>query len=268
MAARLRGPWRSLLAPGIATLVALAILIALGVWQLERKAWKEGLLAQIEARAYGPPASIPPENAWPAWNAAAEEFRRVRLNGTFLNDAAIPMHGLAELRGSAAPGFYIFTPLQLADGAIVMVNRGFVPTVLGDSARRAEGIPNGTVTITGLLRAPETRSAFVPENDARRNEWFVRNLGDMMRARGLARVAPFYVDADATPNAGGWPLGGQTRLTLPNDHLQYALTWFGLALTLVGVFGTFAWRRLSGRDLVHESAQNSKRFGETPSPAK
>jgi surfeit locus 1 family protein len=106
--------------------------------------------------------------------------------------------------------------------------------------------------VTGLLRAPETRGAFVPENDFARNEWFVRNLGDMVRARGLTRVAPFYVDADKTTNPGGWPLGGQTRLALPNDHLQYALTWFGLGLTLVGVFGTFAWRRLTGRDIARQ----------------
>ena len=243
-----RPSWRLLLAPGLATLVALAILVALGMWQLERKAWKESLLAQIQARAYGTPGAIAPESAWPSWSALDDEFRRVRLTGTFLNDAAIPLHGLAELRRAAAPGLYIFTPLRLADDSIVMVNRGFVPTGLRDPALRAPGIPSGPVTITGLVRAPETRGSFVPENDAVRNEWFVRDLGDMARARKLSRVAPFYVDADATPNPGGWPLGGQTRLSLPNDHLQYALTWFGLALTLIGVFGTFAWRRITGRE--------------------
>jgi surfeit locus 1 family protein len=242
------GSWRSLIGAGIATFVALAILLALGIWQLERKAWKEGLLAQIEARAYGPPGSIAPERDWPTWNGAADEFRRVRLSGTYLNEAAVPVHGLAEIRGSAAPGVYIFTPLRLDDGSIVVVNRGFVPTDLRDPTRRPIGIVDGPVSVTGLVRAPETRGSFVPANDPGRNEWFVRNLADMVQARGLARVAPFYIDADATPNPGGWPLGGQTRLTLPNDHLQYALTWFGLALTLLGVFAAFAWRRLSGRE--------------------
>lgn len=243
-----RQPWRSLLPAGVATLIALSILVALGIWQLERKAWKEGLLAQIEARAYGGPGLVTPESDWPHWSAAEDEFRRVRLTGSYLNDAAIPLHGLAEFKGSATPGFYIFTPLLAQDGSIVMVNRGFVPTGLRDPATRAEGILNGPVTVTGLVRAPETRTSFVPENDPGRNEWFVRSLGDMARARGLKRLAPFYVDADATPNPGGWPLGGQTRLSLPNDHLQYALTWFGLALTLIGVFGIFAWRRLTGRE--------------------
>jgi surfeit locus 1 family protein len=242
------GGWRSLIGAGIATLVAFAILVGLGIWQLERKTWKEGLIAQIEARAYGPPGDIVPESGWPAWRAAADEFRHVRLTGTLLHDRSVPLHGLAMIRGQAAPGFYIFTPLLLPDGATVMINRGIVPPDLRDRSRRAEGDPAGPVTVVGLVRAPEPRGAFVPANDPARDEWFVRDLGEMTAARSLNRVAPFYIDADATPNPGGWPLGGQTRLTLPNDHLNYAITWFGLALTLLGVFGAFAWRRLRGRE--------------------
>lgn len=240
---------RGLLAPGLATLVALAILIALGVWQLERKAWKEDLLAQIQARAYGEPGAVAPEADWPAWRAEADEFRRVRLSGAFRHDLEAPVHGLAPAPGGrTAQGFYVFTPLVLTDGAVVMVNRGFVPTELGDPARRPEGQVAGPVTVTGLLRAPEAPRLFVPGNDPARNSWFTRDVAAMAQAKGLTRVAPFYVDADATPNLGGWPKGGQTRLALPNDHLHYALTWFGLALTLVGVFAGFAWRRLRGTE--------------------
>lgn len=236
---------RPLLAPGAATLVALAILVSLGAWQLERKAWKEGLIAQIVARAHGQPADLVPEAQWPGWRAEEDEFRRVRLTGTFLHDKEVPVHGLMSgQRGSPVQGFYIFTPLRLATGSNVLVNRGFVPSELRDPSRRAETQPTGTVTVTGLVRAPEPRGWFMPENQPERGEWFTRDLAAM--ARGLDRVAPFWIDADPVPGATGWPRPGQTRLVIPNNHLGYALTWFGIALTLVGVFGAWAWGRARG----------------------
>jgi surfeit locus 1 family protein len=238
--------WRSVVAPGLATLVALAILVSLGIWQLERKAWKEGLIAQIEARAYGPPGAPAREADWPSWSAAGDEFRRVRLSGTFRHELEVQLHGLARLRDSAIQGYYVFTPLTLDTGATAIVNRGFVPTELRDPDARAAGQIAGQVTVTGLVRAPEAGGWFLPPNDPGRNEWFVRSVADMARAHRLERVAPFYVDADASPNPGGWPRGGQTQLTLKNDHLGYALTWFGLAATLLGVFAVFAQRRLQG----------------------
>jgi surfeit locus 1 family protein len=134
----------------------------------------------------------------------------------------------------------------MADGAIVVINRGFVPIELRDPATRAAGQVAGEVTVTGLVRAPERRGWFVPENEPAQNRWFLRDPAAIAAAHGLARVAPFYVDADGTENPGGWPRGGQTRLALPNNHLQYALTWFGLALTLVGVFAAWSLRRLRG----------------------
>lgn len=241
--------WRSLLAPGLASLVALAILVALGIWQLERKAWKEGLLAAIAERSHGEPGATVPEPDWPRWRPADDEFRRVRLTGTYLHEREIPLHGLAEeRRGQALQGYYLFTPLRLADGAVVIVNRGFVPTPLRDPARRPDGQGAGTAVVTGLVRNPEERTAFLPPNDPAKGEWFVRDLREMAAAGGLSRVAPFYVDADATRNPGGWPRGGQTRVDLPNDHLQYAFTWFGLAATLIGVFAVFSWRRVTSDD--------------------
>lgn len=237
--------WRGLILPAAVTLVGLAILVGLGSWQVERKAWKEGLLGAIAERAHEAPGAIVPEAAWPGWDAAGDEFRRVRLSGVFLHDREIALHGLAEKRrGEALQGFYVFTPLRLADGATVMVNRGFVPTDLRDPARRADGQTGGTVEVTGLVRAPERRGAFVPENDPAKAEWFVRDLGRMVEAGRLERAAPFYVDADGSPNPGGWPRGGQTQLTLPNNHLGYAITWFGLAGALAGVFALYAWTRV------------------------
>lgn len=248
--------WRDLVVPAVATLIAFAVLVSLGTWQLQRKAWKDGIIARIEARAHGEPGALAPEASWPQWRAEDDEFRRVAMTGRFLADKEAPVHGLMSgQRGAPLQGYYLFTPLERPDGSIVIVNRGFVPTELRDPARRPDGPASGgpapgEVTVTGLVRAPERRTWFVPENDPSRNEWFVRDVAEIARARGLERVAPFIVDADAAPNPGGWPKGGQTLLALPNAHLQYALTWFGLALTLVGVAGAWAWGRIKGRRLV------------------
>jgi surfeit locus 1 family protein len=238
---------RPLLAPGAATLIALAILLGLGFWQLERKAWKEDLIAQIDARAHSVPGEIVPEPQWPEWRAADDEFRHVRVTGTFLHDKDVPVHGLLSgQRGPALQGFYIFTPLSLRTGATVLVNRGFVLGDMRDPARRADPQPSGEITVTGLVRAPEARGWFMPENQPGRDEWFIRDPAQMAGARGLGRVAPFWVDADPVPNATGWPRSGQTNLVIPNNHLGYALTWFGIALTLVGVFGAWARGRVWG----------------------
>lgn len=244
--------WRGLVAPGLATLVGLAILIALGMWQLERRAWKEDLVARLATRSQAEPGPLLPEAQWPDWRADADEFRRVRLTGAFLHEREILVHGLRPgapgAPGSAILGYYVFTPLRQADGAIVFVNRGFVPTELKNPATRARGQVEAPVTVTGIVRAPEVRTLFVPAGDPARGEWFVRNTSAMAASLGLARAAPFYVEADATPNPGGWPQGGRSAVDLPNNHLQYALTWFGLALTLAGVFAAFAFQRLRGPD--------------------
>jgi surfeit locus 1 family protein len=120
------------------------------------------------------------------------------------------------------------------------------------------------VTVAGLVRAPETRGRFVPENDPEKNQWFWRDLAGIARAKNLDRVAPFLIDAEATPTAGEWPKGGQTRLALPNDHLAYAVTWFGLAGTLVGVFAVFAWRR--ARTSAHPGAGGPNALRDQPRP--
>ena len=240
--------WRGLLAPGLSALVVLAILLALGTWQLQRMAWKEGLIAQIAARAGAAPVALPPEAEWPAWSPAADEFRRVRVTGRFRHALETRVHGLApgDRPGTPFQGAYVLTPLALSDGTTVLVNRGFVPTELMEPARRPAGQVAGEAEVTGLMRASELRGLFVPESDPVRGEWFVRDVPAIAAARGLARVAPFLVEADATPNPGGWPRGGQLRLDLPNNHLNYAFTWYGIALCLVGVFSVFARRRLQG----------------------
>ncbi|SFU62204.1 surfeit locus 1 family protein [Methylobacterium sp. 174MFSha1.1] len=241
-----RAALRDLVAPALATLVCLGILVGLGVWQLERKAWKEALIDRIVARSrIEPPAPLP---AFDGFDPARDEFERVRATGRFLQDKETLVHGLApgDTPGRALQGYYVVTPLRLDDGRTVLVNRGFVPTELKDPARRAAGQVEGETTVTGMLRQSEARAMFVPAPNPQTGEWFNRDVPGIAAAKGLGTVAPYLIEADATPVPGGWPRGGQLRVDLPNNHLQYAFTWFGLALCLIGVFTAFALRRLRG----------------------
>ncbi|WP_043539269.1 SURF1 family cytochrome oxidase biogenesis protein [Salinarimonas rosea] len=238
--------WRSLIMAGVATLVSLAILIGLGTWQLQRLAWKEGVIARIEARAHGAPGEILPEAQWDTFSRDEQEYRRVAVTGSYRFEDEVAVHGLlpGETRGQPLQGYYLLTPLELDTGAVVVVNRGFVPTPLVDEAAR----PAGALTVEGLVRASEERTPFVPENDPEAGQWFTRDLAAIADARGLDRVAPFYVDAVRDESADtAWPRGGATVLEPPNNHLQYAFTWFGLAAVLVAVFGVFSWKWLQGR---------------------
>ncbi|MBV9078696.1 MAG: SURF1 family protein [Methylobacteriaceae bacterium] len=245
MSAPARSAWRSLGLPALTTAVFLGVLLSLGIWQLERKVWKEGLIAAIDARAHQAPAAIMPETSWSSWSGADEEYRRVRVAGTFLHDGEVRVYGLAEeRRGEPLQGFYVLTPLKLADGAIVFVNRGFVPTEIADPAKRPAGQVAGPVEVVGLVRAPVGKHLFVPDNEPAKDRWYTRDIPQMAAARGLTRVAPFYIDADASPNPGNWPRGGQTQLTVPNNHLGYAITWFSLAAALVAIFVAFSRERL------------------------
>ena len=224
---------RSLVAPA-----SLPVLVSLGVWQLQRLAWKEDLIARAAARATAPAEGLPPEAAWPSLAPEDYEFRRVRLSGRFLHEREFHVFASLPERGGrfGGPGYWVFTPLALAGGAVVFVNRGFVPMGRKDPASRQAGQVEGQVEITGLMRAPDRPGMFTPAPDPARNTWFLRDPSAMACAAGLGRAAPFYVDA-AESAPGGLPQGGETRLVFPNPHLGYALTWFGLAAVLVVMFG-------------------------------
>ncbi|MBO9193336.1 SURF1 family protein [Rhizobium sp. 16-449-1b] len=222
---------RSVLA-AIAVLVALAILIALGTWQVERLHWKEGLLADIAARLAAP---VVPLSDIEAMAAKGEdiEYRRVTLSGVY--DNSRERHFFATWRGQT--GFYVYTPLQLVDGRFLFVNRGFVPYDNKEPEMRMQGQLTGEQTVNGLARSklPGKPSWVVPDNDVAKNIFYWKDLDVMASSTGLdkATVVPFFVDADDTPNPKGMPIGGVTEVDLPNNHLQYAFTWYGLALTLV-----------------------------------
>ena len=243
-----RSPWVSLVPPAILALAVAAALVWLGLWQLQRLAWKEALIRTVSERTVAPPQPLPSPGDWPRLKPDDYEYRRVSATGQFdhtrevhvyrpLVTARGPAHGLGDL---------VLTPFRLAGGGTVVVNRGFVPSDRLDPATRPAGQVDGTVTITGLMRSPQARNSFTPDDDTVRNQWFTVDPGAVARVFGIADAAPFVIDQDAGQAPGGLPQGGETVLDFPNSHLSYALTWFGLALTLVGVFGAFAWRQVRG----------------------
>lgn len=240
------GRLRSLLAPALCALVAFGFLCSLGVWQLHRLAWKEALIAHVAVRVDAPPVAVPAEADWSKINAEADEYRHVRLAGTFRHDLEVLCYALlSDPKGKfSGPGYWVLTPLETVDGATVLVNRGFVPLDRGDREARAANETQGTVTITGLLRMPERRSWFTPADDPPHRLWQVRDPEAIAAASGLRHVAPFFVDADTSPNASELPQAGETRLVFSNRHLEYAITWFGLALALLAVFAAFVRKQL------------------------
>nr|WP_206683503.1 SURF1 family protein [Rhizobium changzhiense] len=226
---------------GILVLIALAILISLGTWQVERLHWKEGLIADIAARQAAAPVPLADIDAMAAAGGDIE-YRKVTATGRYINNKE--RHFFATWRGQT--GYYIYTPLELADGRILFVNRGFVPYDNKEPEMRMQGQLTGEQTVTGLAREklPGKPSWVVPDNDVAKNIFYWKDLDVMAESVGLekASVIPFFVDADSTPNPAGLPIGGVTQVDLPNDHLQYAFTWYGLAVVLVVVVA-ISWFR-------------------------
>jgi surfeit locus 1 family protein len=225
------GRFQPRLVPTLFTLAAFAVCAGLGAWQVERLQWKRGLIAQREAALAAAPVAPPRSLA----EAAAVEFRRVAAEGEFLHTGEILRIAPGPTGGS---GFEVLTPLRVADNRVIFIDRGFIPADLRDRAKRAAGEVAGTVRVAGLLRLPPQAkpSWFLPDNRPERNLWFWIDLPAMAAADGLSDVAPFYIAADATPNPGGWPKGQGTAQPLPNNHLQYAITWFALALAALAVY--------------------------------
>ena len=223
-------PGRSPLTLAILTAMGVALIAAflsLGVWQLQRRSWKLNLIATVDARLHAPPVAAPPTAD------QSDAYTRVTIEGRFRNDRETFVQAVTE-RG---PGFWVLTPL-IAPRFTVLVNRGFVPA----EKRTDHSRPDGPVRVTGLVRSTEPGGAFLRSNDPVADRWYSRDVAAIAEAKRLSPVAPYFIDADATPNPGGYPVGGLTIVAFRNSHLSYALTWFALAmLTLVGI--VILWRR-------------------------
>ena len=216
-----------------AVLAGLAVLVGLGTWQLHRLEWKQELLANVEARLASPPLTLAEVEDLYA-RTANVDYQPVRAKGRF--DHRSERHFFATWQGQS--GFFVHTPLRLADGRFLFVNRGFVPYDQKDPATRRAGQVEGERMITGLARNPveEKPSFLVPDNDPSGNLFYWKDLAAMAGSAGLpdgAQVLPFLVDAGPSEADEPGPRGGVTIVSFANDHLQYALTWYGLAATLV-----------------------------------
>lgn len=229
-------PLRSWFGRGILVVLVLAGIAgfaALGVWQLERRAWKLELIDRVERRIHAEPTPVPGPEAWPSVDAAGFAYRRVRLAGRYLHDSETLVQAVTEL----GAGYWVLTPMVTSQGT-VLVNRGFVAGDRRDPGGSVASNPVGETQVTGLLRISEPGDGFLRRNDPAAERWYSRDVAAIAAARGLADVAPFFVDADAasdvSSNGPGGPRGGLTVVSFNNHHLIYALTWFTLAILAAG----------------------------------
>jgi surfeit locus 1 family protein len=213
----------------IACALLFALLCGLGVWQLERLQWKLALIARVN----GHMASAPlPLDRIQAMNGDDAQYRRVTLKGHF--DHAHEAYVFTTDAGAAV--YHVLTPFWTDDARVLMVDRGEVPKEKLDPATRAAANVAGEVHLTGVWRVPDAPGAFTPPPDIAHRIWYARDLVGIAAADHLTLAAPVVIEADATPNPGGWPGGGQTVVSFRNQHLSYAITWFGLALGLLGIW--------------------------------
>ena len=224
-------------------IAAAGVLVALGTWQLERLSWKGGLIAELDAKLAAKPTDLPARERWQRLDAGVDQFRRVAFPAEFLpgEEALVYSSGSSVRPDATGPGYWVFAPARLTGGSIVVVNRGFVPEGKQDPDRRKEGRPSGTVEIVGVMRWPEQRGQFTPADEPQKGLWFARDPSAMAKAKNWGNVAPFYIDQEAPLPPGGLPKAGPLTAGLPNNHLQYAVTWYGLAAVIL-IAGGFFWR--------------------------
>ncbi|MHA7774235.1 SURF1 family protein [Roseibium sp. M-1] len=235
---------RALLLPTLAAVAALAVLLNLGFWQLDRLAWKEELIERVETDITQAPVAAPGPHAW-ADMGSEDDYRHVELTGRFLEGAVFYYTALTKAAGAFdGPGLMVYAPFETEGGWTVLVNRGFVPQGLDPAQREiAIATPDGVRRLTGLVRLSEKPNWTTPDPDQGDRTWFARDTEAMAGTLGMttANLAPYSVDLDAefTPPSG-LPQAGETVVRFKNDHLGYALTWFGLAATLIGVYLTYS----------------------------
>lgn len=236
---------------GIFTLVMVAVFVGLGLWQLQRRVEKHALIAALTERLAAAPGSLPSTSQWGSLTPARDEFRRVSFMATYDSrpDAMVYSSGSSVREDISGPGTWAFLPARLPNGEIVVINAGFVQNTMQDRGQQdravAHLITNEPVTLTGYMRFPETAGVLTPSENPDKRLWFTRDHLAMARALGWGEVAPFYIDLEAPVPANGIPKPGPLEVHLKDDHLQYAITWFGLAGAVVIAFAV--WLRARRR---------------------
>lgn len=223
------------------TIPMLVILCLLGNWQVERLDWKLDLIEKMEQRFGLPAVLLPPQvDDTDDW-----VYRHSSVRGRFLHMREMPLYSIGP---NGKPGYDLFTPLQARDGRYVIINRGWVPEHLKEQVSRPNTIVAGEVEVIGVLRKSWIKERFAPDNEPQRNLWYYGNLPEMAQAKGLSTVFPMFLYQDKTTEAGSFPIGGRSRLKIVNNHLDYAMTWYGLAIVLFVIYLIFNVRRRDPAD--------------------
>ncbi len=239
----------------IIALVMVALCMGLGVWQLQRRAEKHVLIAALTERLAAAPGALPQASQWSALTPARDEFRRVRFVATYRPgpDAMVYSSGSAVRDDVTGPGTWAFLPAALPSGETVVINAGFVQNTMQDRAQQDRAvtrlITGEPATLTGYLRFPESAGTLTPPQNMAKRLWFTRDHPAMAQTLGWGEggkpVAPFYIDLEAPAPASGIPKPGPLTVRLKDNHLQYAVTWFGLAGVMAIAFA--AWWRAQRR---------------------
>jgi cytochrome oxidase assembly protein ShyY1 len=232
---------------GIFTLAMVVLFVGLGIWQLQRRVEKHALIAALTERLAAPPQALPEPSQWSALAPDRDEFRRVSFEAIYqpVRSASVYSSGSAVRSDISGPGVWAFMPARvLSDGAVVVINRGFVPNA--DPSRPSTGgfqkvVERVPARLTGYIRFPERAGLLTPAADSAKALWFVRDVPDMAKAMGWGEVAPFYLDLELPVPSDGIPKPGPLEVHLKDDHLQYAITWFGLAVAVVLAFAVWLW---------------------------
>jgi len=246
---------------GAFTLLMVALFVGLGTWQLQRRTEKHALIAALTERLAASPEALPPPSQWSGLKSASDEFRRVRFAATYMPvaDAMVYSSGSAVRGDISGPGTWAFLPARLSDGDTVVVNAGFVENSMQDrdveDRAVARLLTHEPVMLTGYLRFPQAAGTLTPAENIAKRLWFTRDHLAMARALGWGeggkQVAPFYIDLEQPVPASAVPKPGPLEVHLKDDHMQYAITWFGLAIAVVIAFGVWLWgqRRASSSRL-------------------
>jgi surfeit locus 1 family protein len=222
--------FRPTLWPTVFTIPAVVLMLGLGAWQLQRLQWKEGLIAERAERISAPSIPLP----GPSDQVSGLEYHRVQVTGELLHGKEIFL-GARSLNGNA--GYHLVTPLRLDDGRVLFVDRGWIPLDRKEPGKRAAGQIAGRIPLSAVIRLKGVQNWLVPDNRPDLNFFFWMDLPAMARLTALPQAETrFYLEAGPAKNPGGYPIGGQTRVDLPNDHLQYAITWFSLAVALIVIY--------------------------------
>jgi surfeit locus 1 family protein len=243
-------PTRGVAGLGVFTVLMVTLLLGLGFWQLQRRVEKHALIAALTERLAAPPAELPSPDRWSALTPGSDEFRRVRFAATFeaVPDAMVYSSGSAVRSDVSGPGTWAFLPARLAGGETVAVNAGFVQNTMQDRAQEDRAVTRlvtgAPLMLTGYLRFPESAGLLTPRENLEKRLWFARDTVAMTQKLGWdrgGRVAPFYIDLESPVPASGIPKPGPLDVHLKDDHLQYAITWFGLAAVVAIAFAVW-WR--------------------------